>query len=731
MYDPKVKPKGGAFIQSLMEVKKAFWAKDRERCLGAIKRASALGKSLGPWLVNQQVQCALIKDKAGRVSLSGLALAVQTLDANPKWTLNGPYVDTLRTQYVAAQLALVESQIKKERSLAWRTLDRLQQVRGWMNVDDRAQVYRWAGELAFIEQNLSAAQDFFTRSLAEKENSELRARLESLRTSVLGKKKDATAPTPTVPNVSPGAAVAGGKAAVEEIGMSDDERAIYTRMVRAFDSQDYLSCIEDGVQLLQKYPGSRRASEAADRILEIYLSLVNRSEEKFRHIRDAAVKEMQKADASRLSRWAANAYARGNYTDALLMAEKAYAKYDGHPDATKALLLAGKSALASGEYDDAKINLDKLLQQHGGTPEATEAAFRLGLLSYRQKKYPESAAYLERLLALNNSKEFEYRALYWQWRAQQRLQNPQADMLVKVLIEKYPLTYYGLRARAETGGGTVQLQGQPLSLKVEMRLLEAERLAWERLLVLLKAGWYKEAEQELATLPEPLTDEERLLRARVWAACLRYDNAIQLVNRALDNNPSLGQINVLKLVFPQEYASFVQKESKSNNLDSNWVLSLIRQESSFRPDVRSPANAMGVMQLLPATGQEVARDLRIKDFQSSESLLDPAINIKIGSNYLARMIREFKGNVLLGLAAYNAGPTRLRRWLNSRPDLTNVITANTSSPDVEVWIDELPWEETSHYVKAILRNWLIYRLLDGSKVALSEPIWVDAKSSAR
>ena len=77
------------------------------------------------------------------------------------------------------------------------------------------------------------------------------------------------------------------------------------------------------------------------------------------------------------------------------------------------------------------------------------------------------------------------------------------------------------------------------------------------------------------------------------------------------------------------------------------------------------------MQLLPATAQELVHDFKIKDFQVPESLYDPDLNIKLGSNYLARMIKNFGGNMPLALAAYNAGPTRLRRWLAARKDLTS------------------------------------------------------------
>lgn len=718
MYDSKVKIKGGQLIVQMVEAKKALIAKDRAKCLAALQKSYNLGKSLGPWIVWNQLQCASLRDRGGRSSAGELKKAIARLEAQPKWLLYGPAVPQLRTAYTAALLALAEEQLKSDRRSAWTTLDKLQQVRSWLTLDERANTYRWAGELAFIEQNLGAAQDFLMRSLSEKDSAELRARVESIRSSLLGKKKE-TADAGTAP--------AKGS---DDLGITDEEREIFARMNRAFDSQDFISAIEDGIELIQKFPGSRRASDAADRVLEIYLSLSNRTEDKFRHVRESAVKEMQKADAGRMSRWALNAYAKGNYLDALTLAERSYSKYDGHPDSTKVLLLAGKAALASGEYDDARKHFETMMKKHGGTPEAAEAAFRLGLLEFRLKRWAQSAAYFERLLALAQGKDFEYRALYWQWRAQQKVDAAKSAAYAKPLLEKYPLSYYGLRAKAELNNNQLDIPSAKVAVKTDLRLLESERLAWERFNMLLKAGWFKEAERELDSLPEPQTNEERLIRAKFWAAALRYDLAIRLMNKAFDENPELLQSPILKIIFPQEYGGFIAAQSKAYNVNEDWIRALIRQESSFRPEAKSPANALGVMQLLPSTAAEIARDNRMKDY-TTEGLLDPEVNIKLGTIYLSRLMKNFGGNMPLAVAAYNAGPTRLRRWLGARKDLSPLESANSSSAEVEVWIDELPWEETSHYVKSILRNWLIYKILNGSKVSLSEPIWVDAKIVAR
>lgn len=723
MYDAKAKVKGGPLAEHMIKIKKSLMAKDRHACLAAVPAAYKLGKSLSSWIALNELACAQLKDKNGKIGASALKAVLDRVSNEPRWLLTGSSVQLLRNAYTSGLLLLLEQQVKTERRAAWATIDRLQQVRNWLNPEERASVYRSAGELAFVEQNLSAAQDFLMRSLSEKENTDLRARVESIRSTLMGKKKESAATT---------ASTAIANAANEDLGVTDQEREIFARMNRSYDSQDYISAVEDGLELIQKFPGGKRAAEASDRVLDVYLSLANRTEEKFRHVRETTVKAMSKADAARLSRWASNAYVKGSYLDALNLAEVAYEKYNGHPDSTKMALLAGEAAQAVGEYADARDHFERLVRQHAGTNEAAEATFRLGLLEFRNKNFPQAAAFFERVLALNQAKDWEYRALYWQWRSQQKVDATKAQPFAQALIKKYPLSYYGLRAQAESNGGEIKLikvKGSPS--KVELRLLPTEQLAWERMKVLLSAGWFKEAEKEMELLPDPITNEERLVRAKYWAAAMRYDLAMQALNKAIEENPDLMTAEVLRIIFPREYSPWITRESKAFGLQDDLLCALIRQESSFRPEVKSSANALGVMQLLPSTAQELAREFKMRDFNALESLVNPEINIKLGSAYFSRLVRNFSGNIPLALAAYNAGPTRLRRWLSARKDLDGIETKGTSSPEVEVWIDEIPWDETSLYVKAILRNWMIYRLLDGSKLVLSEPIWVDAKAAAR
>lgn len=715
---PEAKAKGGELIALLVKGKKSLKGKDRGACIAALQKAVSLGRSLSPWIYHNQIQCALLPDKKNKPALETLSGLVVKIESHPRWMLTGASAQALRQSFKAALLALLDGQARGNRAAAWKTLERLKNIETWLTSEEKAQMYRSAGEMAFVEQNLSAAQDFFLRSLTAKDSSDLRTKLESIRTSLTGKKKS----DKTGSSEASGSA-ANSSTSLQEVGVSDQEKEIYARLTRAIDSQEYVSAVEDGLSLLEKFPGSVRSQDAAEKVLDIYLSIANRTEEKFRNVRERVVGEMERGDADRLYRWANNAFARGNYADALTLAEKSLKKYAAQPASTKTLLLAGRAAYAAGEYSEAETYFAKLSEEHAGTVESAEAIFRLGLLEFRRENFPQSLAYFERVAALASGKDFVYRALYWQWRAQQKVRPEKASELAKTLIQKFPFTYYALRAQLESNDGTLVLPQNPVTVRVDLHLLEDDRLAWERALVLLKAGWFNEAQSEIDSLPEPQTAEERLVRAKVWAAAFRYDLAASLMGKSFEENAELAQARTLQVIYPREYEKFFARESKAFSVDVRLARALARQESSFRPDVRSPAGAHGVMQLMGPTAQEMAKDLRVKDFTLPDSIYDPEMNIKLGTAYFARLLKMFNGHVPLAIAAYNTGAARLKRWLAARKDLGQADGKLTSNPADELWIDELPWDETSFYVKAVLRNLMMYRLLDNTTVKFGDPIW--------
>jgi len=154
-------------------------------------------------------------------------------------------------------------------------------------------------------------------------------------------------------------------------------------------------------------------------------------------------------------------------------------------------------------------------------------------------------------------------------------------------------------------------------------------------------------------------------------------------------------------LFPRPFWSDLRKHASSNGLDAYLVASLIRQESEFNPTVISHANAWGLMQVLPGTGKKVAKELKIRRFNSDQLLL-PATNLQIGTRYFRTMVNEFGGQVEYALAAYNAGSNRVDDW-----------RAQGKYRDVEEFVESIPFTETREYVQAIMRNAAIYKQLYG------------------
>ena len=151
------------------------------------------------------------------------------------------------------------------------------------------------------------------------------------------------------------------------------------------------------------------------------------------------------------------------------------------------------------------------------------------------------------------------------------------------------------------------------------------------------------------------------------------------------------------LRFPLHHDDAIRRESARNAIDPAWVAAEIRAESIFNPKARSPANAMGLMQVLPATGASVAKTIGLTNYGGAASLYDADTNIAIGTAYLRQLMNKYEGLPYVTIAAYNAGPTPTARWQSQRPGF-----------DPDIWIETISYKETREYVARILAFSVIY-----------------------
>ncbi len=161
-------------------------------------------------------------------------------------------------------------------------------------------------------------------------------------------------------------------------------------------------------------------------------------------------------------------------------------------------------------------------------------------------------------------------------------------------------------------------------------------------------------------------------------------------SRAIAAVASLGEYDDLSIRYPLPYQETFEAFSTQASISTTWAYGIARSESLFMRDVRSSAGAIGLMQVMPATGRNVAKEIKLP-YSGLATLVDPESNIHLGTSYLGQMVERYGGNQVLATAAYNAGPHRVDRWLPEKGDI-----------DARVWIENIPFDETRKYVKRVL-----------------------------
>ena len=343
---------------------------------------------------------------------------------------------------------------------------------------------------------------------------------------------------------------------------------------------------------------------------------------------------------------------------------------------------------------------------------AERAAWKAGWWAYRTGEFAEAIRTFESAAVGLRRADFRPAWLYWAARSRMQLGQPQAalDAYARVIAD-YRNTYYGRAAMRESqriqtagrpaGAGVVSPArlDLPLAPAVTVRPPNAPLIQ-----SLLAAGMYDEAIGELRRLQagggaSPLV-EATIAFAHNRQGRLRL--AISSMRRAYPQFMASGgetlPAEILTVIFPVDHWETIKLHAADRQLDKFLLAALIAQESTFQADIKSPANAWGLMQILPATGRQYAKSLGIKPF-STRRLTEPTTNVRIGTTFFSELIQRF-GDTAPALAAYNAGGSRVAKWLTERPGL-----------DRDEFIDDIPYPETQNYVKRILGTAEDYRRL--------------------
>ncbi len=487
-----------------------------------------------------------------------------------------------------------------------------------------------------------------------------------------------------------------------------------------YRKSQYTNIIKEGVRLLN-------VADTTERKIISKMFRVLRKKVKSIPLKSRIAKESLKCHSECLYKFSKNFYLRHNYKLSI-----AYAEASNKSEAnSEAQLILGMSKLHLGKYDEAKKWLNSSYTKSAPNSKVYfEALFRLGLLNYRLKDYKRVKELFTGIAVHKESNNFNLQTNYWHWRALQKLKDPKQNIVRDRLIKQYPLTYYGLMANQVKNNGKLILPTNYEVLQKEMAWSPAQKVSWENFKDFVEMQFFYLARKELKILFDTEKgDIETVLYSYYSSIAADHYTAIKSMNIIWNKDPnSYFTMNTTKLTLPVEYDSFVRNYAKKNNLEVNLVRSLIKQESSFRVKALSGSNAMGLMQIVPMTAKDAAKYIRVSTKNLRTRIYEPELNVRLGTSYLRRLVRAFKGHIPLSLAAYNAGIGNIRRWMKYRPaDLEELQTKNSSLSEDEIWIDELPWAETSFYVKAIMRNLILYRFYYNDVKKIPEPSWATAE----
>jgi soluble lytic murein transglycosylase len=393
--------------------------------------------------------------------------------------------------------------------------------------------------------------------------------------------------------------------------------------------------------------------------------------------------------------------------DALPLLDKVVSTF---PDkAGVALTEKAKILQSQNDSKGAEATRNLLITKFGNTEEAAEYRWKVAQEKAKAKDYKAAWQWAEPIPTNNPDSILAPRAGFWVGKWATKLgKNQEAKQAYEYVVSNFPYSYYAWRSASFLGlkvGDFNTLRNTiPLVVELprplptagsdtfkELYLLGQDRDAWWQ--------WQTEFQNKLQpTIPEQYT--EGLMRLAKGENLIGIDKVSKLEDRDTPAEKAeymefRKQISYWQARYPFPYVDEVEKNAQQYKVNPLLVTALIRQESRFETKAKSTAGATGLMQVMPATAKWIAP--QIKQDIKNINLEKPADNIMLGTWYLGHTHDQYKGNSLLAIASYNAGPGNVSKWLTTIP-----------KDDPDDFVENIPFDETKNYVRQVLGNYWNY-----------------------
>jgi soluble lytic murein transglycosylase len=389
------------------------------------------------------------------------------------------------------------------------------------------------------------------------------------------------------------------------------------------------------------------------------------------------------------------------------------------------LLLAAQHA-DRGRIEEAISTYQQAGKESDQEGLTAEAYWQAGWLLYKVGRYDEAIRSFDRTVRLHPDVPFGWAAQYWKARSLEKAGEPDNALAgYTVLCREAPNSYYCRSARMRAGLppvglGNETLEGASESTTVQVPDPREDMLTgdvhYRRAVELRLIGWLREAGEELAVLTGRVREDRGTILglARALGAAEDHYRALTLTKLFFPDVIQHGGAGVpqtfWELAYPAGYWPAIRELTNAHGPDPHLVAAVIREESEYNPVAVSPAGAVGLMQVMPQTGRTIAGRLGLEGFDR-EHLFEPCSNIRMGSWYLRHLAEKFDNNLVHMLAAYNAGPEVVSKWVQ-----------RFSGGDQDEFIESIPYTETRQYVKKVLRSYREYKRIYGRE---SKPDFLD------
>ena len=406
--------------------------------------------------------------------------------------------------------------------------------------------------------------------------------------------------------------------------------------------------------------------------------------------------------------WLGKTYLREGKEDAFIKSSKGFIRlYKKDKKRPEVLYRLGIIYAENGDVKSAVSAFDRVIREYPGNDFASDSRWAKGWLYYKKQDYKKSLAMFNNILDTAADSSYISRTLYWKAKVMEKINEIGGmEKSLCLLCSKFDGSFYCLFAQYYYN---IQcLSSQDITgMEITDNLSDDYLFSGnpgnndERIKLFFYLGLRAEAIEEIKWFKLENTGdiEQSITIASMLSEMGEYNLSLRTLylnlSKEILNNYQSNNTILSKLMYPAGYSEFVNTYAAENGIDPLLIYALIREESRFNEEAISIAGAIGLMQIMPQTAATIMNDT----YGGRDTLFSPELNIALGTRFFAELLKRYKGNFILALAGYNAGPHIVSKWLEDREGL-----------GVDEFIEDIPYKETREYVKRVFKSYMKYSL---------------------